>query len=235
MFKPLCFVLCPVLIAFSAWRSPLCGQSPRLQDTLSWIANTLQPQEGNAVYTIKPPFESEDNAKKGIDSYHTEFISEFSHTGTKVTFKVIVTDNDMGLLFGLCLVETQVETFDLADIDPTSIKTTACDGLYCKPDKLQVAFQTRNARPVIHRESISSSTYTAYERWQEEHENEMSRKALCEQMPNNEGYCEVRNKKGKPHDVTSTVYGFKTPEYAARFAKALRHAVVLSGGKPSSF
>src|SRR5258708_17454289 len=108
MFKPLCFVLCPVLIAFSAWRSPLCGQSPRLQDTLSWIANTLRPQEGNAVYTIKPPFESPDNLKEQIDSYHREFISDFSHTGTKVSFTVIVTDNDMGLLLGLHLEETQV-------------------------------------------------------------------------------------------------------------------------------
>jgi hypothetical protein len=29
--------------------------------------------------------------------------------------------------------------------------------------------------------------------------------------------------------------GFSTPEYAKRFAKALRHAVNLCGGKPSSF
>src|SRR6266849_1394266 len=103
----------------------LCGvtsaQSPSLEETFRWITNTLRPQEQNGVYTLKPRFQSEDNQNKRIDPYHSEFISDFSHTGTKVTFKVIVTDNDMGLLLGLCLVETQVETFDLADIDPTSI------------------------------------------------------------------------------------------------------------------
>lgn len=199
------------------------------------MANTLKPQEGNAVYTIKPPSESQANREKHIDTYHREFISEFSYTGTKVTFKVIVIDNDMAFLAGLHLEETQVETFDLSDIDPTTIKTIACDGIYCKPDKLQVSFQTRNARPVIHRESSSFSTYTLYEFWQEQHEYDISRKALCKQMPDNEGYCEVRNKNQKPEDVTSITYGFSSPEYAARFAKALRHAVTLSGGKPSAF
>ena len=211
------------------------GQSPSLPETLSWMANTLKPREGNAVYKIKPPLESPDNLEKRIDTYHSEFISEFSYTGTKVTYKVIVTDNDMGFLLGLSIVETQVETFDLSNIDPTTVKTIACDGIYCKPDKLQVTFQTRNAQPVIHRESSSSSTYTLYEFWQEQHEYEMSRKALCKQMPDNEGYCEVRNKKQKAEDVTSTTYGFSSAEYATRFAKALRHAVTLSGGKPSAF
>ena len=211
------------------------GQSPSLQETLSWMANTLRPQEGNAIYTLKPRLESQDNLNKRIDSYHTELISDFSYTGTKVTFKVTVTDNDMGLLLGLSLVETDAETFDLADIDPTTIQAIANDCRYCKPDKLQVTFRARNARPAIHRESVSSSTYTEYEFWQEQHEYEMSRKALCKQMPDNEGYCEVRNKKQKPEDVTSTTYGFSSPEYAARFTKALRHAVTLSGGKPSAF
>ncbi len=226
-----------IILAISAilCGSVLAQSFPSLQETLSWIANTLRPQEGNAVYTIKPPFESPDNLKEQIDSYHREFISDFSHTGTKVSFTVIVTDNDMGLLLGLHLEETQVETFDLSNIDPTTIKAVANDCLYCKPDKVQVTFQTRNTRPVIHRESISSSTYTLYELWQEQHEYDKSRKALCDEMPNNEGYCKLRNKKQKPKDVTSTTYGFTTPEYASRFAKALRHAVVLSSGKPSSF
>jgi hypothetical protein len=210
-------------------------QSPSLKDTFDWIAATLSPQEGNAIYVIKPRFESQANAEKRIDTYHNEIISEFSHIGTKVKFKVTVTDNDMGLLLGLRLEETQVETFDLSDIDPTTVKAVANDCLYCKPDKLQVSFHTRNARPLIHRESVSSSTYTVYEFWQEKHEYDVSRKALCANMPTNEGYCEFRNKSQKPADVTSSVYGFNTSEYAARFAKALQHAIVLSGGKPSSF
>lgn len=224
-----------VVTALAFLSAVISAQSPSLQETLSWIVNTLQPQEGNAVYTIKPQFESPDNLNKQIESYHREFISDFSHTGTKVSFKIVVTDNDMGLLLGLHLEETQVETFDLSDIDPTTVKTVVNDCLYCKPDKVQVTVQTRNARPVIHRESVSSSTYTLYELWQEQHEYEKSRKALCNEMPNNEGYCELQNKKQKPMDVTSTTYGFSTPAYASRFAKALRHAVVLSGGKPSSF
>lgn len=211
------------------------GQSPSLQEALSWMVNTLRPEEGNAVYTIKPASKSQDWLDMHIDLYHKEFIAEFSYTGTKVIFKVIVIDNDAPLLFGLHLEETQVDTFDLSDIDPTTVKAVTSDCLYCKPDKLQVSFQTRNARPVIHRESSSSSRYTLYEFWQEQHEYEKSRKALCKEMPGNEGYCEVRIKKQKPQDVTSTTYGFSTPEYAARFAKALRHAVTLSGGKPSAF
>lgn len=210
-------------------------QTPSLQETLSWMKNTLRPEEGNAHYTVKPASKPQDWLDMRIDPYHAEFISEFSYTGTKVMFKVIVIDNDAPLLFGLHLEETQVDTFDLSDIDPTTVKAVANDCLYCKPDKLQVSFQTRNARPVIHRESTSSSTYSLHEFWQEEHEYEMSRKALCKQMPENEGYCEVGSKKQKAKDVTSTTYGFNSPEYAARFAKALGHAVVLSGGKPSTF
>lgn len=228
-----------VVIITALFSATLCcvanGQSPSLQETLSWMANTLRPEEGNAVYTVKPASKPQDWLDMRIDLYHTEFISEFSYTGTKVMFKVIVIDNDAPLLFGLHLEETQVDTFDLSDIDPVTVKAVANDCLYCKPDKLQVSFKTRNARPVIHRESTSSSTYSLHESWQEQHEYEMSRKAFCKQMPDNEGYCELRNKKQKPQDVTSTTYGFSSPEYAARFAKALRHAVTLSGGKPSAF
>lgn len=123
------------VIVTTAISGTLCivnGQSPSLQETLGWMENTLRPQEGNAIYTLKPHFESQSNLDARIESYHTELISAFSHRDIKVTFTVIVADNDMGLLLGLCIVETQVETFDLSDIDPTTIKAVANDCLYCK-------------------------------------------------------------------------------------------------------
>jgi hypothetical protein len=39
----------------------------------------------------------------------------------------------------------------------------------------------------------------------------------------------------QPKDLTSATLGFATPEYAKKFAKALRHAVELCGGQASAF
>jgi len=57
---------------------------------------------------------------------------------------------------------------------------------------------------------------------------------LCKAMPGNTAYCGFSNAKSTT-DETQDTLGFTTPEYAKRFAKALRHAVTLCGGNKSTF
>src|ERR1039458_3125056 len=98
--------------------------SPSLVDTFDWMANTLKPSEGNATFTHRPtprPY-VKDWVDKEIDPYHSESIAGFSHDGCRVTFDVEMVDNDMGFLLGKYFLYDSVDTFDLKDIDPQSVR-----------------------------------------------------------------------------------------------------------------
>jgi hypothetical protein len=224
-------------------------QAQSLSETFDWMTNTLRPSEGNSWYIHHPtpqPY-PKDWVDKQINPYHQEIIRTFSHDSCKVTFVVSVIDNDMGLLLGKYIDETQTDTFDLSTIDPNTIKVTnSCEPIdtptgkatpwNCTDDAgLQMEFKTRNAKPTIRRESVESSHESAYGLWKDDHEPKYSRKQMCKDFPNNSAYCDEPEHKETPLSLTSDSLVFHSPEYTERFIKAFRHAVELCGGKPSTF
>jgi hypothetical protein len=103
-----------------------------------------------------------------------------------------------------------------------------------------VIFKTSNAEAKIHEESSSyigrslSSHYHKDENNPKKTQGEIMDE-MCKEMPGNNVYCGMPEHKDKPKDETKGQLGFNTPAYAARFVKALKHAVILCGGKPSTF
>jgi hypothetical protein len=136
-----------------------------------------------------------------------------------------------------------LDTFDLKDIDPESVRVQDSCAPFDTPQgsttqyncedtqgKFMI-FQTSNAKAKIHEESSGASWKSGY------HPKDGGKliDALCKAQPDNGAYCDQPERKNKPSDLTSIQLGFSTPEYAKRFAKAFRHAVELCGGKPSAF
>lgn len=73
-------------------------KKPSLTETFDWIANTIKPTEGNNVlfhrsFKVYP----QDWVDKGIDPYHSEVITNFSHEGCRVKLEVEVADCDISL------------------------------------------------------------------------------------------------------------------------------------------
>ena len=180
------------------------------------------------------------------DPYNEETITKFSHEGCKVEFDVDVVNVDE-ILVGKEFHFPEVDTFDLKDIDPTSVRIVGS----CASDDApapclfgdggdmqgkQIAFRTSNAKARIHVEGSSSTRTSLYGRTHQEKGEtwEKSAERICKAEPNNTSYCNG-DYKGKPTDETSGTFWFSTPEYAKRFARAFQHAVTLCGGKASSF
>jgi hypothetical protein len=229
-------------------------QKPSLVETFEWMKNTLKPTEGNNVVIHRPfsrPY-PKDWEDKGMDPYHSEVITNFSHEDCHVRFDVDVTDNDMGLLLGKYLVEHEVDTFDLKDIDPKSVRIqNSCEPVdtpsgpttpfNCDDTSSRfVIFQTSDAKAKIHEESSGSNGKSAYGLNQVRNHAKDNLDEMCEAVTANGGarnpaYCDETDHKGNPRDLTSSTLGFSTPEYAKRFAKAFKHAVELCGGKQSAF
>jgi hypothetical protein len=229
-------------------------QNPSLVETFEWMANTLKPTEGNNVVIHRPnkrPY-PKDWEDKGIDPYHSEVITNFSHEGCHVKFDVDVTDSDMGLLLGKYLVEHDVDTFDLKDIDPKSVRIrNSCEPFdtpngpktpfNCEDTQGKfVIFQTSDAKAKIHEDSSNSSGKSVYGWNQVRDHAKNNLDEMCEATTANGGarnpaYCDEPEHKGKPVELTSSTLGFSTPEYATRFAKAFKHAVELCGGKQPAY
>lgn len=113
-----------------------------------------------------------------------------------------------------------LQLVDLADIDPASIKSsepihdTVDDSIFTVRDHPYV-FVTINT--TNNKDSIISYTY-----WKENGESLKHR--------------EMEHLVGFPNIGDAAKVGIAVePEYAPRFMKALRHAVELCGGKPSTF
>ena len=230
------------------------AQNQSLDQTFEWMSNTLKPGEGNATFTHRPtphPY-VKDWIHKEIDPYHTETIADFLHDGCRVRFVVEMGDNDMGFLLGKYFLYRGVDTFDLKDIDPKSVRIKDS----CKPVETSsgpmepwncedtqgkiVVFQTVDAKPRIHEEGSGSSGKSNYGRWGVRHHMKFNLDEMCKEAnahgdTGNGAYCDEPEKKQVPKDLTSSTLGFTTPAYAARFAKAFQHAAELCGAKPSAF
>lgn len=239
---------------YKSARAVQTAGSTSLTETFDWVANTLKPSEGNTTFTHRPntrPY-VKDWVDKEIDPYHTEKITGFSHEGCHVMFEVVTIDNDMGLLLGKTFFHRAVDTFDLKDIDPESIRIqNSCEPVEtpsgpvehwnCKDTQGKIVeLRAADAKPKIREEGTASSMQSNYGRWGVRHHmkynlDEMCKEAKANGDSENGAYCDQPDKKEAPKGLTSTTLGFTTPEYATRFAKALRHAVKLCGGKVSAF
>lgn len=246
---------CVLLITIAVSYIPAqCQATPSVAETFGWMTNTLKPSEQNNVFTHRPtprPY-VKDWVDKDIDPYHTEAITKFSHDGCRVTFKVEMIDNDMGLLLGKVFFYNAVDTFDLKDIDPKTVHIqNSCEPVEtpsgptepwnCQDEQGKVVtFQTADATPRIHEEGRASSAKSRYGFWGVRHHTETNLDEMCKLAnangdSKNGAYCDEPETQEKPKDLTTLTLGFSTPEYAARFTKALRHAVELCGGKASAF
>lgn len=242
-------VILPLLIGSVVAQQPT--SSPSLQETFDWMTNTLRSDEGNNWYIHHPyrqPYTKE-WTDKGINPYHQETIEEFSHQGCQVRFVVNTVDNDMGTLLGRRFLGMETDTFNLKDVDPASIKVTnSCEPLDTTQGKrptyncedeagLQMEFKTRNAQPLFHRETVTSSRNSDFGEWRVKNDSEHTKfvSDVCTKTPENNAYCDVENIKEKPEDLTSDDLVFHSPAYTKRFIKAFRHAVELCGGKAPTF
>lgn len=231
------------------------NQKPSLVETFEWMTNTLKPTEKNNVVVHRPfkrPY-PKDWTDKGIDPYHSEVITNFSHEDCRVRFEVDVTDNDPALLFGKFLVEHDVDTFDLKDIDPKSVGIqNACEPVDTpngptKPFNCEdrqgnvVIFRTSDAKARIHEEVSNSSGKSEYGWNQVRNHAKYNLDEMCKEAmtasggERNPAYCDQPEHKGKSVELTSSTLSFSTPEYATRFVKAFKNAVELCGGKQSAF
>ena len=153
--------------------------SQSLVDTFDWMTNTLKATEGNNTFTHHPtprPYVKV-WVDKEIDPYHTESIARFSHDGCRVTFDVEMVDNDMGSLLGKYFFYRSVETFDLREIDPQSVRIqNSCAPVETPSGPVEpwncedtqgiiVVFQTVDAKPKIHEEGSGSSGKSNYGYW----------------------------------------------------------------------
>jgi hypothetical protein len=238
-------------------RIPIFSQTaptPSLAETFDWMANTLKPSERNNSFTHYPT--PHKYVQKWIDEeinpFHRETIENFSHDGCRVTFEVEMVDNDMGFLLGKVFLFYTIDTFDLRDIDPHSVRIQDS----CKPVETGsgpvepwncadtqgriVVFQTVDAKAKIHEESHGSSSKSDHGYWQVNHHEKLNLDYMCKEAnangdSGNGAYCDQPDKKQAAKDLTSLTLGFSTAEYTARFEKALRHSVELCGGKASAF
>jgi hypothetical protein len=244
-------------ITFGSLLAVKCAAAQSLTETFDWMANSLKPSEGNNR-GIHRPFRAINGASypssSDPDPYNGEIITKFSHEGCKAKFDVDVVNVDE-ILIGKEFHFPEVDTFDLKDIDPISIRIEGS----CASDDApapcllgdggdmrgrQIVFRTSDAKAKIHVESSGSTAPSPYgmaaiinhpmDAQEKGKTYEESYEQLCKAEPSNTSYCNG-DYKGKPTDTTFSTLWFSTPEYAERFTKALQHAVVLCGGKPSSF
>jgi len=228
--------------------------TPSLADTFDWMTNTLKPNERNNAFTHYPtprPY-VKDWVDKEIDPYHSERITGFAHDGCRVTFDVEMFDNDMGTLLGKYFLYHAVDTFDLKDIDPQSVRIqNSCEPVATSTGPAEpwncedtqgkiVVFQTVDAKPKINEAGSSSSGKSNYGLWGVRHRMKLNLDEMCKLAnangdARNGAYCDQPDTKERPKDLTSSTLGFASPDYAKRFVKALRHAVELCGGKASTF
>lgn len=227
---------------------------PPLAETFDWMDNTLKPSERNNSFSHYPtarPY-AKQWIDESIDPYHSETIEHFSHDGCRVTFNIEMVDNDMGLLLGKVFYYHAVDVFDLKDIDPESIRiqdsckpvetpSGAASPWNCSDEQGKIViFQTVDAKPKINEGGHASSSKSMHGYWQVEHHAKLNLDYMCKEAnangdSGNGAYCDQPDTKQQPKDLTSATLGFSTPEYAKKFAKALRHAVELCGGKASAF
>ena len=184
--------------------------TPTLIETLQWMQNTLAPKvfllsEGNG-YSFHSAIPGQS---------HIEIITSFTFEGCKVVVARTMEDRG-GILHGPNgasdpFVSKYLDTFSLCDVDPASIKIEDDDDTLNRDlDGKVVIFSTTNAKKTIHFQSFSA-------------------------MSDNPKYPYGSEVQTFPEWSSEEYLRFSSTEYAQRFLKALKHAVLLSGGKPSAF
>jgi hypothetical protein len=184
-----------------------------LQETLTWLDETYNPHEGGDNHGSEIHYTWNGNTEE----VSQEFNQTFTHDGCKVVTRIETMAE--GVYVDLPSVTTY--TFNLCDIDPNSITIKTYDlhhawdcsdpeavkanELTC--DSAEVFFATINDTGTINEEKVTTFTKLTGA----DHESRTTYKASkCWFIVN---------------DVS----------YAQRFAKALKHAVELCGGKASKF
>jgi hypothetical protein len=199
----------PVLALITGSPLPVEADEPSLSETLGWMDSTYNPQGTSPGHGKWETFTSDGKVYRVFQRRTTHF----TYNGCSVS---VLTQ---GGLLADQYQDTASHTFNLGDIDPGSIHTTAYDsrlaatsceafpdaGMIC--DIAEMIFQTRNQTL-----AIDADYHFVYPKLQ-----------------------------GSDHDSysESKTYEAAIPlddvKYAVRFEKAFRHAVVLCGGKPSAF
>jgi hypothetical protein len=136
---------------------------------------------------------------------HAETIKKFSYEGCKVTVVKLVEDIDPAL-FGNSKPSLTEYTENFSLADIDPATITHDSGDGDLNGKI-VVFSTTNDKKTIHCSAVNKNPGEKF-----------GKDAGC--LP--------------PYD-NSEQLRFSTPQYTARFAKALKHAVQLCGGKPSTF
>ncbi len=185
------------------------ANEPSLSETLEWMDSTYNPHGTSPGHGKWETFTPDGKAYRVFQRRNTHF----TYNGCAVSF----------LTQGGVLVDQYQDsashTFNLGDIDPGSIHTTAydshsaatsCDafpdtGMVC--DIAEMTFETRNMTL-----TIDEDYHFVF--------------------PKLQGIGDDSHYKGKAYE---TVIPLDDVKYAARFENAFRHAVVLCGGRPSAF
>src|SRR5437667_2755026 len=179
---------------------------PSLEETFDWLNNSLTPVGGLVVYVARNGY-SYHSCSAGC--YEKELITDVSHNGCHVQVSKEIEIKSYGTFQYL-----EHDSFDLADIDLTSVKAGGLDGGSDDDmDGKVISLQTRNAKRVIQCQQKNMEQLDADGRPDKNFKPDAEFTTKCIGNPYNEQ--ELR---------------FKTQEYTARFAKAFRHAVELCGG-----
>jgi hypothetical protein len=208
---PLGTIVVRVLFALAPLAFP-CAQAeePSLAETLAWMDSTYNPHDnvgGGFGHGREEILEAETG-----NPFKRRF-SFFTYSGCDFTLHR--RDDPTAPLYS-GLYSSHVDSFNLRDIDLTSIKIyrySSLGGLSCDVlpnsicDVANIEFTTRNQEPLI-----KTELHIVFPKLQ-----------------------------GSEHDAWSNKPTFVSefyvddPKYAERFAKAFRHAVALCGGKVSPF
>jgi hypothetical protein len=187
---------------------------PGLQETFQWMQNTLAP---NGLTYMDRNGYSYHAIPDGAGHHWTELITNISYDGCHVQVS-----KDLDVLYSTGhFVYQEKDSFNLADIDPTTATPGdgIPDGLYNEDlESKVISLRTTDDRKVIQCQEKNIAAWDSKGLPVKDFKPDSGFNAKCLSAPYNEQ--ELR---------------FKTPEYTARFAKALRYAVELCGGKASAF
>lgn len=202
------FVLAPIALNLIVV-GVAAAQPPSLTETLEWMDSTYNSHRvtgGSFGHGIR-------EEANGGKPFRRETES-FAYKGCEMT----LTFRDDPSLPSKEMITDHTDTFNLGDIDPSSIKIFQYDsqhgGLNCgiSPQTMTcnmeiIEFQTRNQKP-----RIRTSSHAVFPKL-----------------------------RGRDHESKSSSTSFVSAfylddvEYGKRFETAFRHAVALCGGKPSTF
>jgi hypothetical protein len=198
-----------IVVIGSSFASSARGAGPSLTDTLAWMDATYNPHNANGGsygHGLMEFYLSGKLAKRETET--------FSYDGCQMTLHRVQDPNSAAYSE---MASSDVDSFNLGNIDPASIKmirqASTAYGLSCDLvpdlpcDTAEIDLETYDQAPLI-----EESDHTIFPKLQgKDHESEFKGKTFV------------------------TLFLVDDVNYATRFVEALRHAVELCGGKPSPF